>query len=131
MTAFYRDLDRERFGMADAEGKGHYLKMERNRIHIAGPQSNPTDIGRRFPPNATIDWFEPAYFNNLPISLRHKYCHNGIAFPLRAHWAENWQGLTDEEFMEKYGNAVLALYNIPTDADVDDDDSQEVEDMVA
>jgi hypothetical protein len=58
---------------------------------------------------------------------------NGIALPLEEHcqtWEniQQWRSLSTADFMARYGNAKLALYNIPTEdelamlASMDEDD---------
>ncbi|KAJ7123994.1 hypothetical protein C8R43DRAFT_1147738 [Mycena crocata] len=126
MTGFYRDLDTKRFNAADGLGKSQYLITERQRRYIPA-HAKSSDISRRFPPNATVDWFEPAYFNNLPLSIRGLYRNDGVALPLPSHWDEDWRSLSDEAFMEQYGNEVLELYNLPTDSDMEDAEDNEME----
>ncbi|KAJ7640604.1 hypothetical protein B0H17DRAFT_1105465 [Mycena rosella] len=124
ITDFYRELDTLCFMAADAEGNSQYLLTERTRQYIS----------RRFPSNATMDYFDPIYFNALPKSLRARYRHSGVALPLPSHWKENWQHLTDTQFMEKYGNEVLKSYQLPTDEQMesagDNEEEQEDEDEV-
>ncbi|KAJ7174175.1 hypothetical protein C8R43DRAFT_943790 [Mycena crocata] len=128
ITDLYRDLDTRRFAAAEGLGKSQYLITERSRQYDAARAKN-TDISRRFPPNATLDWFSPDYFNQLPASIRRLYRNNGIALPLPAHWDEDWKSLDDDEFMKKYGNEVLKLYQLPA-AGADDEDEDEVEMMI-
>ncbi|KAJ7710502.1 hypothetical protein B0H17DRAFT_1324227 [Mycena rosella] len=133
ITNFYRELDTLRFMAADAEGNSQYLLAERTRQYVAD-QAKHSKISRRFPPNGTVDYFDPIYFNALPKSLRARYRHSGVALPLPSHWKENWQQLTDTQFMQKYGNEVLKLYQLPTDEEMegagDDEEEEEEEDEV-
>lgn len=82
--------------------------------------SNLTSI----PEHVPIDWFSPTYWNyELTVHDRIKYIGDGpvsVALPLEEHcgtWADckQWKNLSEEEFMASYGNAVLALYDMPTD----------------
>jgi hypothetical protein len=90
-----------------------------------------------------IDWFEPEYWNKLTVGERAEYMARGIkvALPLAEHcqtWDQcrEWKRLGKAEFMQKYGNAVLAQYEMPTEEDIeqyqllqkDDTDSDEEDD---
>jgi hypothetical protein len=67
-----------------------------------------------------IDWFSPEAFNRLPASLRYQYKDNGIALPLPQHWdkIDEWKVMKTAQFMQQYGNEVLSLYKLPTEAEV-------------
>ncbi|KAJ7085457.1 hypothetical protein B0H15DRAFT_738188, partial [Mycena belliarum] len=119
ITAFIRDLDRGRFSAAAALGKAQYLLTERSREYDPA-NAKDSDIGRRFPADVPVDWFDPEYFNKLPKSLRAKYRNKGIGLPFPDHWAaDDWKRLSDTDFMEKYGKHVLALYRIPTEEEME------------
>ncbi|KAJ7810196.1 hypothetical protein B0H13DRAFT_1667623, partial [Mycena leptocephala] len=81
----------------------------------------------------SIDYFSPKFFNDLSVWDRASYMDNGIALPLEEHcqtWEaiQQWRSLSTADFMARYGNAKLALYNIPTEdelamlASMDEDD---------
>lgn len=76
----------------------------------------------------------------LTVCERADYTKDGvyIALPLAQHcqtWEQclAWKDLSDEVFMEKYGNAVLEQYHLPTDEEIarleefDGDDEEEEE----
>jgi hypothetical protein len=79
------------------------------------------------PKQVPIDWFDPIYWNiHLTVRERAHYVWDGayIALPnaeLCASWMEcaKWKNLSTKEFMEKYGNAVLAEYNLPTEEEIE------------
>ncbi|KAJ7715625.1 hypothetical protein B0H16DRAFT_1339616, partial [Mycena metata] len=78
-----------------------------------------TDLSRSLPTNVPIDYFSPAFFNDMTVRERASYMKNGIALPTEEHcetWEaiQKWKGLSDAVFMQKYGTAKLALYNLPT-----------------
>ncbi|KAJ7715615.1 hypothetical protein B0H16DRAFT_1741772 [Mycena metata] len=88
--------------------------------HARPPQRLPaTDLSRAVPTNVPIDYFSPAFFNDMTVRERASYMNNGIALPTEEHcetWEaiQKWKGLSDAVFMQKYGTAKLALYNLPT-----------------
>ncbi|KAJ7831128.1 hypothetical protein B0H14DRAFT_3464277 [Mycena olivaceomarginata] len=129
ITDFFRELDQRRFNAADGLGKAQYLVKERNRVYTEADAKD-TKISRRFPPNATVDWFDPEYFNKLPVSIRALYRDAGVALPLPARAQENWQKLSEDDFMAEYGDEVLGLYSFPTDSDMERGDEDEVDDMM-
>ncbi|KAJ7715629.1 hypothetical protein B0H16DRAFT_1339605, partial [Mycena metata] len=92
-----------------------------------------TDLSRSLPTNVPIDYFSPAFFNDMTVRERASYMKNGIALPTEEHcetWEaiQKWKGLSDAVFMAKYGTAKLALYNLPTQEELerlDADDSMD------
>ncbi|EDR04503.1 uncharacterized protein LACBIDRAFT_330689 [Laccaria bicolor S238N-H82] len=70
--------------------------------------------------------FDPGYWNTtLTVRERLDYIEHGvrIGLPLAEHcqtWEQCslWKNLPKEEFMKTYGNAVLALYKMPTKEEV-------------
>lgn len=78
------------------------------------------------PKDVPIDWFDPIYWNNLTIRERAQYMKEDtyIALPpaeLCTTWAEcdKWKNMPQKEFMAKYGDEVLAEYNLPTPAELE------------
>ncbi|KAJ7321338.1 hypothetical protein DFH08DRAFT_713015, partial [Mycena albidolilacea] len=78
---------------------------------------------------------ETAFFNDLSVRDRAIYMNNGVALPTAEHcqtWTDiaKWKGLGKVDFMAQYGKAKLALYELPTEAELaaldgdsmDDDD---------
>ena len=77
------------------------------------------------PESVPIDWFEPDAWNSFTVRERVEYSAGGIAvgLPLETYCdtlakCAAWKNLPEEEFMEKYGNDVLAQYHMPTDAEI-------------
>ena len=76
------------------------------------------------PESVPIDWFEPEAWNNFTVRERVEYTTGGITvgLPLEMHCdtlakCVEWKNLPEKEFMEKYGNDVLAQYHMPTEAE--------------
>ena len=102
------------------------FRVERRREDPDLPkESQLTTLPRRVP----IDWFDPDYWNyTLTVHERTEYLQQGgrirIALPEEefCDTLENclaWKNLPENEFMEQYGNAVLAYYNIPTPEEIE------------
>lgn len=79
------------------------------------------------PRQVPIDWFDPIYWNTyLTVRERASYMKNGtyyVAMPLEEFcktWEQcaGWKNLPEKEFMEKYGNAVLEKYTLPTEEEL-------------
>lgn len=71
-----------------------------------------------------IDWFEPEAWNSFTVRERVEYTTGGVivGLPLEKYCdtlakCTEWKNLPKEEFMEKYGNDVLAQYHMPTEAE--------------
>jgi hypothetical protein len=80
-------------------------------------------MSRALPTNVPIDYFSPKFFNDLSVRERASYMDNGVAFPIAQHcqtWEDimKWKGLETEDFMAQYGEAKLALYRLPTTAEL-------------
>ena len=78
------------------------------------------------PESVPIDWFEPEAWNSFTVRERVEYTAGGIyvSLPLEMYCdtlakCAEWKNLPEEEFMEKYGNEVLAQYHMPTEAEID------------
>ncbi|KAJ4492140.1 hypothetical protein C8J55DRAFT_420047, partial [Lentinula edodes] len=83
-------------------------------------------------PDVPVDFFDPEYFNNfLSVKERAHYAHNGVALPLEEHCINTridlWKNLPEDEFMQVYGNAVLAQYKIPSQEELDQLDEYELD----
>lgn len=94
-------------------------RIQRTRV----PGLEPSEISRTLPIKVPIDYFSPEFFNSLSVRQRAAYMGNGVALPIAHHcqtWAdiEQWKGLATADFMARYGNAKLALYNLPTAAEL-------------
>ncbi|KAJ7855445.1 hypothetical protein B0H14DRAFT_2353195, partial [Mycena olivaceomarginata] len=95
----------------------------------------PSDLSRARPTNVPIDYFSPQFFNDLSVRDRAIYMNNGVALPTAEHcqtWTDiaKWKGLGKVDFMAQYGKAKLALYELPTEAELAalDDDSMDDDD---
>ncbi|KAJ7163396.1 hypothetical protein C8R43DRAFT_1123010 [Mycena crocata] len=103
-----------------SDGEGPRVHWINNKGAPDGPRSVRSDLSLQIPEKTTVDWFDPAYFNDLPTSVRSKYAENGVALPLiDFHANPDWRTMGDAEFMVKYGNDVLALYKIPTEEEME------------
>ena len=102
------------------------------------PGLGPSKLSLPLPQKVPIDFFSPEFFNNLSVRQRKTYMDNGVAFPIAAFCGTDediakWKNLGKAEFMAKYGKAKLALYNLPTPAELarlelsasDDDDDED------
>ena len=70
-----------------------------------------------------LDWFDPKYFNSIDVEFWVLYIDAPIALPLVEHCSlliniianpPDWKDMSEEKFMETYGNAVWAQYNLLT-----------------
>jgi hypothetical protein len=100
-----------------------YLREERHR-----KEPSPLILSEitAQPLRVPLDWFDPIYWNTaLTLRQRADYVKNGavIALPPEEfcqtlEQCDEWKGIPEREFMEKYGNVVLAQYHIPTDEEL-------------
>ncbi|KAJ6591802.1 hypothetical protein DFH09DRAFT_907103 [Mycena vulgaris] len=95
----------------------YLLINSEERARTADPNDvTGSEISQRLPgPGVPLDWFDPEYFNAMPAAMRHTYENKGaIALPLEQHLTKNdWKNMDEATFMKKYGNDVLALYELP------------------
>ena len=77
------------------------------------------------PESVPINWFEPKAWNNFTVCERFEYSKGSItvSLPLETYCdtlakCVAWKNLLEEEFMEKYGNDVLAQYHMPTNEEI-------------
>ncbi|KIK71639.1 hypothetical protein GYMLUDRAFT_235942 [Collybiopsis luxurians FD-317 M1] len=76
-------------------------------------------------PTVALDWFDPDQFNQLPPHIRYRYHDSSIALPSKSETSGNdWQKMKNKPFMQKYGNKVQALYNIPTDEEMEGENAE-------
>ncbi|KAF8205248.1 hypothetical protein K438DRAFT_1757234 [Mycena galopus ATCC 62051] len=128
------DVEAEAYRKRNAKA-GQKAPKTRTRNSPLLPAS---ELGTILPPNVPVDWFTPEYYNALSLKERARYVNTGVAFPLEdfvfdeAH--DDWEKMGKQEFMEKYGNDVLELYDIPSAEEIDglrdsdaEDDEEEVE----
>ncbi|KAJ7634465.1 hypothetical protein FB45DRAFT_1141427, partial [Roridomyces roridus] len=89
---------------------------EDRKLH---PDTSKTSrLSRILPEGIPIDYFDPEFFNKLDPRERAKYAKTGVAFPLPQYCTNehhsDWAKMGKKDFMVKYGNDVLKLYNLPT-----------------
>ena len=98
--------------------RGQCSNTCREEPHIPHPQRKESWISERLPLSCPLDWFEPGYFNNMDIQFQALYVDAPIALPLAelctSSGVPDWKTMPEAEFMERYGNAVRAKYNLPT-----------------
>ncbi|KAJ7608363.1 hypothetical protein FB45DRAFT_1129570 [Roridomyces roridus] len=109
--------DDERVPGGDSRKKRGLLKEPEDRkLH---PDTSKTSrLSRILPEGIPIDYFDPEFFNKLDPRERAKYAKTGVAFPLPQYCTNehhsDWAKMGKKDFMVKYGNDVLKLYNLPT-----------------
>jgi hypothetical protein len=105
--------------------RSHTRKEEPRIPH---PEQQESRISARLPQSCPLDWFDPEYFNNMDVEFRALYINAPIALPLAEHCGPltdmianppDWKNMSEAEFMETYGNAVQANYNLPTQEELD------------
>ncbi|KAJ6474507.1 hypothetical protein DFH09DRAFT_1472995 [Mycena vulgaris] len=86
------------------------------RTRVRRPNTTESGISFQLPPSDPIDSLDPETYNDLAAQTRFNYFQNGVALPLVEHHNKtDWMTMDKPTFMEKYGNNVLKLYNIPTE----------------
>ncbi|KAJ6578419.1 hypothetical protein B0H19DRAFT_1020685 [Mycena capillaripes] len=105
VTAFVRELD-----------TSHMVPEMRN---VTDPPTPSSALSRVLPVGVPIDFWDPKFYNEeLDVEEKAMYINTGVAFPLGKFCndknASKWAKMPAKEFMEKYGNEVLAQYNLPT-----------------
>jgi len=105
---------------------------------IPHPDKRESRISERLPSWCPLDWFDPVYFNNMNISFRVLYVDAPIALPLPQHCNHldpppDWKSMPEAKFMEKYGEQVWVIYNLPSQEELralndDGRDNEEVGD---
>ena len=56
--------------------------VRREEPRIPHPQSKESWISERLPQNCPLDWFDPAFFNDMDITFRALFVDAPIALPL-------------------------------------------------
>ncbi|KAJ7885250.1 hypothetical protein B0H13DRAFT_1628380 [Mycena leptocephala] len=106
---------------------------------VTDPPTAASPLSRVLPVGVPIDFWDPEFYNNeLDLQERAMYINTGVAFPLprfcTPEHVRSWVKMPAKEFMVKYGNDVLALYNIPTEEELAglaspaDDDGSDADD---
>lgn len=92
------------------------------------------------PEGVAIDFFDPDYWNHTLNPYERYQITRGkkpvVALPplqycVEAEWKQ-WRELSNEEFMERFGNDILTKYNIPTKEEAaafeEDSDDEDISD---
>ncbi|KAJ7608163.1 hypothetical protein FB45DRAFT_1129986 [Roridomyces roridus] len=114
LGAFYDTIDAKiKEPLGRTPGARH---PEDRKLH---PDTSKTSrLSRILPEGIPIDYFDPEFFNKLDPRERAKYAKTGVAFPLPQYCTNehhsDWAKMGKKDFMVKYGNDVLKLYNLPT-----------------
>ncbi|KAJ7058710.1 hypothetical protein C8F01DRAFT_1302655 [Mycena amicta] len=133
LTAYMRFLDTQ----IDAKWQ-HNPVGRRPEPRVTWELKDPSPLSRIHPPPSyyddhgkelivSIDVFKPEYYNNtMDIQEKALFAENGVAFPEAKHTntvkdVAGWKKLGVTEFMEKYGNAVLNLYEHPTAEELEEE----------
>ncbi|KAJ3831370.1 hypothetical protein F5878DRAFT_729669 [Lentinula raphanica] len=123
VTAIFRKID-ERYqhtlNRPQGQRNDRIRKTPDTPLAEAHPSRRPLDV--------PIDYFEPVYFNTLLSARdRARYAKNGVAMPIaeKAEDVSMWKNLDEDEFMDRYGKAVLKLYLIPTEEELEQLDEYE------
>jgi hypothetical protein len=118
VTDFYRWVDARRVNMPLFRRQRPGARQEEPRQ--PHPNGKETEISARIPRNVPLDWFNPEYFNSLPVEIRVLYRKAPIALPLPADIEDDnpanadWKTMPEADFMTKYGDKVRRLYMLPT-----------------
>jgi hypothetical protein len=119
---FIRHLDRAR----EAASRQDPSKRWRERQRLV-PEVRIDSGFTSLPLNVPIDYFNPEFFNQLQPQLRSKITNRQVALlpdPSHSFKGHVDEKLSDDDFMDKYGDQVHALYNL------DDDEGWENEDWL-
>ncbi|RDB18252.1 hypothetical protein Hypma_000603 [Hypsizygus marmoreus] len=120
---FFRMADVRRRRMDQSKRKQYKLPERRREDPVMPQPSALTALPKQVP----IDWFDPSYWNNtLTVREHADYIEDGVdvALPLEEFcktWEDcaKWKNLPKKEFMQTYGNAVLDLYDMPTEQELE------------
>jgi hypothetical protein len=126
VTDFLRYIDHARLNNRPLfrRQRSHTRKEEPRFPH---PDQQESRISERLPQSCPLDWFDPDYFNNMDVEFRALYIDAPIALPLPADCGPltdmvarppDWKNMPEPMFMDTYGNAVRAQYNLPTEEEL-------------
>jgi hypothetical protein len=112
------DLERAKYLMFTGNKAG--ARAIYNRIVPENPKDGELLTGPA--DDVPLDWFEPDYFNTLPPRIRAMFDHV-IALPedettFFSSPASPWKLMKTPEFMQHFGNKILAEYNLPSKEEV-------------
>lgn len=107
-----------------------FSRQERTRVD---PPISKRSAITAIPKETAIDYFNPEFWNSeLTIREKAVYIRHGVTIALPKEefcrtWADivKWKDLSDEEFMEHYGDAVLQEYIIPTAKQIEEYEDHE------
>lgn len=105
-----------------------HFRVERVREDKEGADAQITSKITTVPKNVPIDYFDPDFWNKtMSVAQKVKYLErNGrpvVALPAAEYcssWelCDKWKDWSNTKFMRRLGNDVLALYKMPTDAEI-------------
>jgi hypothetical protein len=134
VTQFIIEIDERRKKETLQSGKAW-----RERTRVRSPNAPPSTL-RTLPDDVPLDWFDPDFYASLSNRSRCRVTPEepSIALPpapvplFTNTKSEQWWKLPRKDFMEKYGNEVLAQYELPDDRDVGDAaEDEEADDLAA
>lgn len=106
------------------------------RLRCIPTENQKSSAFQRLPEHMPIDYFDPTFYNRLQPRLRHSITTLQVALlPNSSQYFTRSadERLTDAQFMEKYGDAILAQYQIVAEDDLEDGDGDsglQVEDLM-
>ncbi|KAJ6561362.1 hypothetical protein B0H10DRAFT_2445651 [Mycena sp. CBHHK59/15] len=114
VTAFFGGQDRK---ITRRLERSPTRKREPESRTLASPPTS-SALSRVLPIGIPIDFWTPQFYNELDLHEKAMYVNTGVAFPLpqfcTTEHHKDWYRMNTKDFMVKYGNDVLARYNIPT-----------------
>ncbi|KAJ7163691.1 hypothetical protein C8R46DRAFT_1036566 [Mycena filopes] len=132
VTDFVRELDGNILKRLE-RNPNRNMKMPEKRV-VTVPPTPSSALSRILPVGVPIDFWDPKFYNEeLDLQEKAMYVDTGVAFPLPQFCndkdARTWAKMPAKEFMVKYGNDVLAQYQVPTPEQIaalglDDDGSK-------
>ncbi|KAJ7094901.1 hypothetical protein C8R43DRAFT_1236452 [Mycena crocata] len=115
VTSFFAEQDRKILKRLE---RSPTKKRKPERRSLANPATFST-LSRILPVGVPIDFWAPKFYNEqFDLHEKAMYVNTGVAFPLpqfcTTEHHDSWARLGAKDFMAKYGNDVLAQYQIPT-----------------
>ncbi|KAH8817869.1 hypothetical protein DL96DRAFT_1684728 [Flagelloscypha sp. PMI_526] len=105
--------------LKDYRDGGSEISIQKLAARVPDPDHGDAQIPR-LPIAATLDFYDPTYFNSKSAAFRIHFKDTPIAFPLPEDTSPNpiewsyWKSLSDGDFEEEFGWKVRACYIIPT-----------------
>ena len=118
-TTFLRILDCKRRQAAQLENPRRW----RERVRIEAGLEEPADTKfHSLPEGMPIDYFRPEFFNQLKPKTRNRIAVRKVAFLPDVDRSLTWNAderMSDNAFVQKYGEDVFSQYEIVTDSDIE------------